>query len=263
MKKMYYLLKVSLEKTIKELIRYKFNTITNLLILYILFMVMFSGIRGFGISLGVSPVDMGDNLEGFIVGYFLWTIIMAAYSDIAYSIVNDASKGTLEQLNMSNMSLSRILVVRSFSNLLLDIVFSIILLLIIMQATNHWLEIKILSILIPVFIGIFSILGIGLICGGLALIFKKVQSLLNVIQYFLIGLVAVFPESNIMSGLLPFNYAARGVFSTMMGGCSFMDFRAVDYGIMVGNSLLYFILGLIIFNQCVKVAKRRGLLGQY
>ena len=132
-----------------------------------------------------------------------------------------------------------------------------------METTNYWLEIKVLSILIPIFIGIFSILGIGLICGGLALIFKKVQSLLNVIQYFLIGLVAIFPESIIFSALLPFNYAARGVFNTMMGGDSFMDFGAVGYGIMIGNSLLYFLLGLIIFKQCLKVAKRRGLLGQY
>ena len=118
MKKYYYLFKVSLEKIFKELSRYKFNTITNLLIFYILFMVMFSGIRGFGISLGVSPIAMGDNLEGFIVGYFLWTIIVVAYSDIAYSIVDDANKGTLEQLNMSNISLSKILIVRTISYML-------------------------------------------------------------------------------------------------------------------------------------------------
>ncbi len=260
---MYYLFKVSLEKTFKELSRYKFNTLTQFIIFYILFMAMFLGIRGFGISLGVSPLNMGENLEGFIVGYFLWTIIVVAYSDIAYGIIDDANKGTLEQLNMSNLGLSKILIVRTISYLLYYILFSFILLFIIMKTTNHWLEIKVFSIIIPIFIGVFSILGIGLICGGLALIFKKIQSLLNVIQYFLIGLVAVFPESFVMSILLPFNYAARGVFSTMMGGCSFTDFRAVDYGIMVGNSLLYFILGLIIFNQCVKVAKRRGLLGQY
>ncbi|SHH88726.1 ABC transporter permease [Sporanaerobacter acetigenes] len=263
MKKIHYLFKVSLEKNVKELYRYKFNTISNFLILYILFMVMFSGLKSFGMSLGVSPLDMGENLEGFIVGYFLWTIIMVAYSDIAFSIIDDASKGTLEQLNMSNINLSQILIVRSISNLLIETIFSIFLLLIIMKTTGHWLEINVLSILIPIFIGVFSILGIGLMCGGLALIFKRVQSLLNIIQYFLIVLVATFPRSRIISGLLPFNYAAGSIFSTMMGGCSFRDFSALDYGIMVGNSLLYFIIGLFVFNQCVKVAKRRGLLGQY
>ena len=52
---------------------------------------------------------------------------MLAYSNIAYSIINDANRGTLEQLNMSNISLSQIVIVRSFSNLLLNIVFSIVL----------------------------------------------------------------------------------------------------------------------------------------
>ncbi len=263
MKKFYYLFKVSLEKTVKELYRYKFNTISNFLIFYVLFMCMFLGVRQFGLSLGASSIDMGNNLEGFIVGYFLWTIIMFAYSNIAYSIINDANRGTLEQLNMSNLSLSQIVVVRSFSNLLLDIIFSIILLLFIMKTTGYWLQIDIISILIPIFLGIFSILGIGLIFGGLALIFKKIQSLLNIVQYFLIVLVAAFPENIIISAILPFNYAAGMIFDTMMGGVSFMEFSALEYAIVVGNSLIYFILGLIVFNQCVKIAKSRGLLGQY
>jgi len=263
LKKYYYLFKVSLERTVKELYRYKFNTISNFLIFYVLFMFMFLGVRQFGISLGVSPIDMGNNLEGFIVGYFLWTIIMLAYSNIAYSIINDANRGTLEQLNMSNISLSQIVIVRSFSNLLLNIVFSIVLLFFIMRKTGYWLEIDLISILIPIFLGIFSILGIGLIFGGLALIFKKIQSLLNIVQYFLIALVAITPESNTISAIIPFNYAAGMIFSTMMGGNSFTDFSLYDYGITIGNSIIYLILGLVVFSQCVKIAKSKGLLGQY
>jgi len=263
LKKFYYLFKVSLERTVKELYRYKFNTVSNFLIFYVLFMFMFLGVKNFGISMGVSPIDMGDNLEGFIIGYFLWTIIMLAYSNIAYSIINDASRGTLEQLNMSGISLSQIVIVRSFANLLLDILFSIILLLFIMKQTGYWLKMDIISILIPAFLGIFSILGIGLIFGGLALIFKKIQSLLNIVQYFLIALVAIIPESKIISAILPFNYAAGTIFSVMKGGSSFMDFSLLDYGLIVGNSLIYLTLGLIVFNQCVRIAKNRGLLGQY
>lgn len=61
---------------------------------------MFLGIKSFGISFGISPMDMGSNLEGFIVGYFLWTIMVNTYSGIAYGLINDANRGTLEQLNM-------------------------------------------------------------------------------------------------------------------------------------------------------------------
>lgn len=263
MKAFFYLLKVSLEKTFKELKRYRFNTISRFLLFYVLFMAMFSGVKGFGTSLGLSNVEMGDNLEGFIVGYFLWTVMFISFVDIAYNIIDDANKGTLEQLNMSNIDLSQILVVRSLANLLINVLFSIVLLFVIMYSTDYWLEIKMFSTIVPIFIGIFSILGLGLICGGLALIFKKVQSLLNLAQFFLIALVTGFPKSKIVSGLIPFNAAAEKVHLTMTRGHTITDFSVLDYGIIIGNSILYFTIGLFVFNKCVKVAKKKGLLGQY
>lgn len=263
MKKSFYLLKVSLEKTFKELKRYRFNTISRFLLFYVLFMAMFSGVKGFGTSLGLSDVDMGNNLEGFIVGYFLWTVMFISFVDIAYNVIDDANKGTLEQLNMSNIDLSQILVVRSLANLLINVLFSIILLFVIMYSTDHWLEIKMFSTIVPIFIGIFSILGLGLICGGLALIFKKVQSLLNLAQFFLIALVTGFPKNKIVLGFIPFNAAAEKVYLTMTRGYTITDFSILDYGIIIGNSILYFIIGLFVFNKCVKVAKKKGLLGQY
>lgn len=263
MEKYYYLFKVSVERTFKELIRYRFNTFSNIVLLYVVFMAMFIGVRSFGMSLGVSPIDMGSNLEGFVVGYFVWSIMMMTYSGIAYGIVNDASRGTLEQLNMSGIKLSTIVTVRSISELLLDLVVSIILLFFIMLTTKYQFEIKIFSIIIPIFFGIFSILGIGLICGGLALIFKKVQSLLSIIQYFLIAFVMISPKNEIFYNLIPFRPAADKVFWVMRGGYSFTDFSIYEYGILIGNSILYFIIGLIVFNKCVSLAKRKGLLGQY
>ncbi|HSH35759.1 hypothetical protein [Schnuerera sp.] len=262
MKKFFYLFKVSLEKVFKERFRYKFNTFSNILILYILFMAMFAGIKGFGIQMGVSPINMEDTLEGFIIGYFLWTIMMMAYSDIAYTIVSDANRGTLEQLNMSDISLAFILTTRSFANLLLDYLISIILLFIIMNSTGYWIDINIFSIIVPIFIGIFSILGIGLVCGGLALIFKKVQSLLNVIQYFLIALL-MGNTNRLVTTVLPFRLAVEKVYMMVFGGHSLSDFSLLDYGMMIGNSILYFSIGLVVFNQCVKLAKNKGLLGQY
>lgn len=70
MTKYYYLMKVSMERTIKELWRYRFNTISNIVILYVVFMAMFLGVKSFGMNFGVSPIEMGDTLESFVIGYF-------------------------------------------------------------------------------------------------------------------------------------------------------------------------------------------------
>lgn len=265
MSKVLYLFKVSMEKSAIELIRYKFNTISDILSLYALFISMFLGIKIFGTSMNVSSLSLGNTLEGFVVGYFMWTIMMMAYSDTSYSIINDASRGTLEQLSMSNLGLHNILIVRSICNLLVNLLISIVLLFIIMYTTGYWIHIKIVSILIPIFIGIFSILGIGLIFGGLALIFKKIQSILNIVQYFLIALLLPLPASfnPIISSLIPFKPCSEMVFGTMINGASFTEFSLFDYRIMIGNSIVYFGIGLLIFNYCSKLAKRKGVLGQY
>ena len=73
----------------------------------------------------------------------------------------------------------------------------------------------------------------------------------------------VSPESEIIYNLLPFRPAADKVMLSMREGFSFIDFSIVDYGIMIGSSILYFSIGLFVFNKCVKLAKMRGLLGQY
>lgn len=260
-----YLFKVSLEKALKDLTRYKFDTISDILSLYALFLAMFFGLKLFGIDMNVSPVSLGHTLEGFVSGYFLWTIMMMVYSDVAYGITNDASRGTLEQLSMSDMGLHSILIMRSIANMLIYVLICFVLLVIIMATTNYWLHINIISMLLPIIMGIFSILGISLILGGLALIFKKVQSFLNIIQYFLIGLVIPGPYSlnAVTSALLPFRPSIRMIYLSMFKGISFFDFPLYDYVIMIANSAAYLAVGLFIFNQCTKVAKRKGLLGQY
>lgn len=263
MTKYYYLCKVSFERTIKEISRYRFNAISDVLYLYILFMAMFLGIKSFGISFGISPIDMGSNLEGFIVGYFIWNIIVTSYSGVAYGLTNDADRGTLEQLNMSGIRLSTIVTVRSFSHLFINLIVSSLLLFIIIATTKYQFEIKIFSILLPIFLGIFSILGIGLIFGGLALIFKKIQSLLNIVQYFFIAFLMITPTNEIIYNLIPFRPAADMVMVSMRRGLSFMDFSIYDYGLVIANSLIYFSIGLLVFNKCVNLAKRKGLLGQY
>jgi ABC-2 type transport system permease protein len=265
MKKVFYLFKVSIERSIKELVRYKFNTVSDIISFYVLFISMFFGMKLFGISMNVSSVALGETLEGFVVGYFLWTVMVMAYSDTANNVISDASRGTLEQISMSNLGLYNILIVRSITNLIVNLLVCFIVLFSIMVTTNYWLDIKIGQLLILILIGIFSILGIALIFGGLALIFKKIQSLLNIIQYFLIALVIPGPNSfsRLISSILPFRTTIENVYRITMGGESIMDFSLGNFGIMVGNSAVYFFIGLFIFNQCEKIAKKKGLLGQY
>jgi ABC-2 type transport system permease protein len=134
-----------------------------------------------------------------------------------------------------------------------------------MATTNYWLNINIFELIILIILGIFSILGIGLIFGGLALIFKKIQSLLNIVQYFLIGIVITGAREfeSVLTWIMPFRAATEGIYRITIGGDSILNFSVIDISKIIVNSAVYFIVGLFIFNQCSLIAKKRGLLGQY
>ncbi|WDV45716.1 hypothetical protein PV797_19820 [Clostridiaceae bacterium M8S5] len=262
MKNVYYLFKVSIQKSFIQTIRYRFNTLSEILSFYFLFLGMFYGIKMFGVGMNVSKVNLGNTLEGFVVGYFLWTIMIMVYSDTAHGIISDANRGTLEQISMSNARLQNVLVIRSLSNLIVNLIICFIVLICVMETTGYWLDINILLLLPIIIIGIFSMLGIGLIFGGLALIFKKIQSLLNVIQYFLIALVLP-SKGSILDSILPFRPTTIGAFKIIMGKQSLLSFSAIDYVLLITNSAVYFVIGIIVFKKCSEIARKRGLLGQY
>jgi ABC-2 type transport system permease protein len=262
MKKLFYFFKVSFEKSLKDFTRYKFNTIMEFATFYILFMTMFLGLNFFGQNMEASPLKLGNTLENLIVGYFIWTIMLVAYSSVAYGISSDATKGTLEQICMSSLGLHSVVIVRSIANLFINIVLCFILLVFIMMTTGYWLSLDVISLTVVILIGIFSIFGISLILGGLAVIFKQINSFLNIVQFLLISLI-LFDMSPLVSVLLPFRPAINMVYDITREGFNLLSFSILDYICLILNSAIYFIIGLIIFNYCGKIAKKKGLLGQY
>jgi ABC-2 type transport system permease protein len=108
-------------------------------------------------------------------------------------------------------------------------------------------------------------LGISLMFAGLALIHKRVQSFVNIIQYFLIAFVlpanGFFGEMG--KTLIPFRPSIEKFYEITLGNKSLLDFPITDYLLIVVNSAVYFCLGLLVFNICSKKAKKKGLLGQY
>lgn len=262
MQKIFYFFKVSFEKSLKDITRYKFNTIMEFSTFYMIFMAMFLGLNFFGQNMDASPLKLGSTLESLIVGYFIWMIMLVAYSSVAYGISSDATKGTLEQICMSGLGLHSVVIVRSIANLFINIVFCFLLLIFIMITTGYWISINVISLTVIIVIGIFSIFGISLILGGLTVIFKQINSFLNIVQFFLVGLI-MFDMSPLVSVLVPFRPAINMVYDIAREDLNLLNFSLLDYLYLIFNSAIYFIIGLIVFNHCSKIAKKKGLLGQY
>lgn len=261
----YYLTKASFERAIKEMIRYKFDFLSMIASLYMIFLAMFFGYSGIGQAVGGNQMALDSTLEGIVAGYFMWTIMIMAFFEISQSVISDAGKGTLEQLSMSSLGLHRVLVIRSLINLLISISICVVILILTMATSGYWLEIKVLQSIVVIGIGLFSMLGVSMIFAGIALIHKKVQSFLNIMQFLLLAIVipgnSAFGKG--VSTLIPFRPSIEKFYSLSLGGQNLWDFPISDYLLLIVNAAGYFIIGSLVFKYCTIKAKKAGLLGQY
>lgn len=247
---------------IKELIlmkRYLFNSLGGFITLYIIFLLMFQGYKGIA---GSSP-NFGEILEGLVVGYTLWILSMSVYQDITYSIQREAREGTLEQLYMSVHSFGWILAISTFVRTILSLIFVSVILFLLMLTTDKSLNIDILSLLILVFFTLLGILGIGYICGGLTLVFKRIDSYLQIVTFGLIGVIAAPVGKVPLFKLLPASWGASLIQDVMTDGKSIFDFSFNDLTLLVLIGVSYALLGFTVYKLCERKAMNKGMLGHY
>jgi len=196
--------KASLYKQLIEKKRYFFNTIANIIVFYIIFIVIFLGFKFFNKTSAITPNNYGNTLEGIIVSYYTWTMIMATYTYSSFNIMDDIKKGTLEQLMITPIKYSRLLTIDNLINILIFSMLSLIILFMLMLTTGHWLNFNLISIIILILIGMISILGIGLLLSGLAIKFKKIESILSAMQFVFLILTFIRVDNYKLQVLAPF-----------------------------------------------------------
>jgi len=239
--------------------RYIFDTISGLVTMYIVFLVIFYGVRG----IGGASLAMGTTLEGILVGYLVWVLAISAYSELSWDLNNEAQMGTLEQLYVSPIGFKWVNAYSMLSNLLWQFVFLGVLLVLMMVSTGKYLNLDLISILPLLLLALGAAYGIGFAVGGLALIFKRLRSFFQIVQFVLLAFIAVpieqFPAIVYMPLSLP-SYLLRMV---MVDGIRIWELEASYLLIAATTSLIYLTLGGIAFSKCEKIAKNKGLLGHY
>jgi len=68
---------------------------------------------------------------------------------------------------------------------------------------------------------------------------------------------------SILSIVLPFRPTIEKVYDITLGNETLADISLGYYGLVIANSLVYLLIGIIVFNQCANIAKKKGVLGQY
>lgn len=240
--------------------RYIVNTVSSLVSIYIIFLFIFLGIKGLSSYAAIGALE--GTLEGTVIGFFVWTFSVIAYSDLAWSLIVEAQAGTLEQLYLTPAGFKWVAGCTVTSNLALNFVPVVLLLVVMMATTGQWLNLDFISLVPLLLITILGAYGFGFALGGLALVYKRLQAIFQVFQFVLIGFLVV-PQRLPWAKFLPLSLGNSLIYDVMVDGVRLWELPtgSVLTALLVGAA--YFAIGVVIFSVCENIAKDRGLLGHY
>lgn len=182
---------------------------------------------------------------------------------IGYSVITEATRGTLEQLYMSPMAVWKIMLTRIISQCGLQSVIMVFLLFAAMLTSGQWLSLNPMTTIPIIIVTMISMVGVSFMIAGLAIIVKQIQAFLQIFQFVLMGLVFVPLSVAPFLAFAPFVKGVNMVRTVMLEDQTLTQLPWSDYGVLLLNSLVYLIIGLVVFHACEKIAMKKGLLGQY
>lgn len=182
---------------------------------------------------------------------------------IGYSVITEATRGTLEQIYMSPMGVWKIMLTRIIGQFGLQSVIMVILLFAAMLTSGQWLNLNPMTTIPIIVITMISMVGISFMIAGLAVIVKQIEAFLQIFQFVLMGLVFVPLTVAPFLAFAPFVKGVNMVRTVMMEDLTLTQLPLADYAVLILNSLVYLIAGLVVFHRCEKTAMKKGLLGQY
>jgi len=257
--KYWIVLKAVCTKSLIELRRYLFNTVSSLVTMYIVFVLLFFGAK----ALGGPTVQTGDTLEAIVVGYLVWVFSIMAYSDLAWNITSEAQIGTLEQLFLSPTGFAWVQTSLLVGRFLINVVFASVLLLVMMATSGYWLNVDLVSLVPLLLVTIAAPYGFGFLMGGLALIFKRIQASFQILQFVFFAFLAVPVGKYAAARFLPLVLGNSLIHRVMVDGARIWELPAGELTTAGVVGLVYLAAGVATFGYCVNVARNRGLLGQY
>ncbi len=253
---MFNVLLANLRKVATEMRRYLPNTISTVITFYAIFLMFFLGIQVLG-----TPESAETNTQYVIVSTALWFLALMAMQGIGWEITLEATRGTLEQLYMSPIGAWRILLARMVGTVLVNLLIIVLMLFLSMATARQWLNFDLVTLLPVLLLTITGMLGVGFMVAGLSLVYKQVDSLLQIAQFVFLALVAV--PLSALPELAPVVKGADMVRGVMVEGTPLTGFSVLDWISLGLNAAAYFLLGIFLYGRAERRAMNRGLLGQY
>ena len=240
--------------------RYPVNALGGILTLVIAFLALFLGAR----YIAGPQAQFGDRLEGLVVGFVLWTLVIFILSQFTYGLQEEARIGTLEHVFLSAYPMSRLMLMRSLAGVGFSCLYSLTILVTIVAVTGTRLTFQ-AEVFLAVLVMLMAVFGLGFLFGAVTLLTKRIEQLFGLIQFALLFLVVVPFET------MPTPLYVIGMGLPMVPGVALLrdlmaralPFETELFLVALANGAAYLLLGYLVFAWAVRYVKRRGLVAGY
>ena len=250
------LLQAMVMREIQMMKSYMFNFLSGLITVVIIFSILLFGAR---FAMGNST-NLGNTTEALVVGFFLWSWLLGGMNTLTWGITTEAEQGTLEQLYMSPYGFKLVSLAMLGVSFLSNLLFTIPLLLIIMLISGKFLHIDVLTVGFILFFTILPAYGLGYVFGGLALLYKRIQSLFQILN---MGVVAFFLLPPGVLDIIPFTGGYHLLSMSMRENLGLLQLPLSKVIILMVSSILVFLSGMWIYSLIERRVKSLGILGHY
>ena len=251
------LLRAVLYREYLVFIRYPANAIGGIVVALFFFGLLFYGGRM------MAGRALTDSIEGIIVGYFLWTLSVGAYSSISNDIGNEVQWGTLERHVMTPFGFAPVALFKGVAKLIRTFLTSAFILVVMLLMTGTVLNLNVFTVVTVAVLTVVSVLGLGFAAGGITVLYKRVGTWLNLLQFGFIVLISA-PRFDLgWVRLLPLAHGSALLQRAMVDGTRLWEFSIPDLALLVGVAVGYLTGGYLIFQLTTRLARRLGVIGDY
>ena len=240
-----------------ELRRYWFDTFFQFAGIFLLFTLIFWGARG----IGGEDIRDGDTLPAIVIGFVVLTLVLGTYYTMSQWMTQEATLGTLEQLALSPFGLLTVLLGEFVASLWYQFLIVGVMLVGSEAVTGQWLRIDVVTLAPLVALLLVQILGLSLAVGGAAIVFKRVASMANLLQFVFLATISLPIEDDPWLRLTPVALANHLIRESTVHGTRLLDLDRGDLLELVLVAGAYFVAGCLVFLRLERIARDRGLIG--
>ncbi|MFC7325018.1 ABC transporter permease [Halorubrum rutilum] len=238
-------------------VRYPANAVGGIVVALFFFGVLFYGGRL------LAGRALTDSLSGIVVGYFLWTLSVGAYSSVSNDIGSEVQWGTLERHITTPFGFAPVALLKGVAKVVRTFLTSAVVLAAMLLLTGARLSLDPLTVIPVAGLAVTSVLGLGFAAGGVTVLYKRIGNWLNLLQFGFVALVSAPVFDAPWTRVLPLAHGSAMLQRAMVDGVRLWEFAPADLALLVGVAVAYLLGGYVVFHYATRRARRLGVLGDY